>query len=192
MPNRLPRAIAAALAGLLALAVPAAARDAGPDGPVVLTVTGVVDRANRPPMDPFEDILFNVLNESFDQAFAFTRADLSDMPQFEVTAEYEGWPGPVTVGGPRLLDVLTKAGARGDRVVVQAVDGYTVEFETEEVTRDFVLALQMEGEPLDFGGRGPVWLVFPPDSYAGQDNSTDAALPWGVFHIKVLAAEALE
>jgi hypothetical protein len=98
----------------------------------------------------------------------------------------------VTVAGPRLLDVLTKAGARGDKLVVQAIDGYQVEFDTETVTRDFVLALQMDGAPLDIGGRGPVWLVFPPESFAGQDNASDSQLPWAVFHVKVLATQALE
>lgn len=187
----LRRLFAAALAvTLLSVAGSAAAQEEG--GPVVLTVTGAVDRTNRPPMDPFEDILFNVLNESFDQAFTFTRADLAAMPQVEVTAEYPNWPRAVTVTGPRLLDVLTMAGSRGDKVVVQAIDGYQVEFDAENVTRDFVLALEMDGAPLDLGGRGPVWLAFPAESFEGQDNETDSQLPWAVFHVKVLATQALE
>jgi hypothetical protein len=183
--------VAAALFAVPADA-PAVAQDAGAEAPALLTVTGAVGRTNRPAMDPFADALFQALGVEFDQAFEFSRADLTGMPQVEVTAEYPGWPGAVTVSGPRLLDVLTKAGSRGSRIAVMAVDGYAPEFALEDVTRDFVLALEANGRPLNLGGRGPVWLVFPPDSYDGQDAASDAGLAWAVFHIRVLPGETLE
>jgi hypothetical protein len=173
------------LAGL-ALAAPTATAAE----PAVLTLTGAIAEPNRPPADPFRDSLFHALQEDFEHGHAFTRAELLDLPQQELAVEYPGWPRAVTVRGPRLLDVLKAAGGMGgDRVLVQALDGYAPEFALGDITADFVLALEAEGEPLGIGGRGPVWLVFPPDSYAGQDSSNDAGLAWAVFHIKVLDAE---
>ena len=155
--------------------------------PVILTVTGAVETANRLPFDAFEDALFGIYGEAFEQAYTFTRADLLALPQHETTARYPDWPRSADVSGPRLLDVLARAGAQGGRILVQAVDGYSPEFLRGEVNENFILALELEGEPLPLGGRGPLWLVVPPGSYEGQDNETDAALAWAVFHIKVVA-----
>ncbi len=179
------RAAAPLLALLALLLVPPAGAPKAAE-PVILTVTGSVAEPNRPPADPFEDVLFNVLQESFDSAHTFTRSELLALPQHTVTVAYPDWPRAATVRGPRLLEVLAQAGAEGERVVLQAVDGYAPEFAMDELTQDFVLALESQGQPLAVGGRGPLWLVFPPDSYAGQDSSTDAGLAWAVFHIKVL------
>lgn len=181
----MPRAAALLLALLALVLVPAGGSPRAAE-PVILTVTGSVAEANRPPADPFEDVLFNVLQESFDSAHTFTRSELLALPQHTLTVGYPDWPRAVTVRGPRLLEVLAQAGAAGARVVVQAVDGYAPEFAMADLTQDFVLALEAQGKPLAVGGRGPLWLVFPPDSYAGHDSSTDAGLAWAVFHIKVL------
>ncbi len=134
-------------------------------------------------------MLFGIYGETFDQAYTFTRSDLLALTQHEATVEYPDWPRPVTVRGPLLQDVLQQAGAEGDTVMVQAVDGYSPEFLRSDVNESFLLALEMEGEPLPHGGRGPLWLVFPPGSYDGQDDTTDAGLSWAVFHIKVSAGE---
>jgi hypothetical protein len=175
-------------AALLALTqVPDAARAAGP---VVITVTGEIETTNRGPYDPFADVLFGVLEEPFERAYGFTLDDLAALPQQTVELSYPNWPAPVTVSGPTLAAVLDRVGAKGDRVLVQAVDGYAPGFKIAEVKAgSFVLATSLAGTPLPLGGRGPVWLVFPAGSYAGQTAEDDSGLAWAVFHLKIVSGE---
>lgn len=152
------------------LAAPAALA-AGGTGPVILTVTGNVANPNRGPLDAFEDAIFAHLDVKFDKAFTFTLADLKALPQRTVTVRYEGWPRDVTATGPEIGEVLKAAGAEGAKVLVQAVDGYAPEFTREDIARGkLVLAVEADGKPLGLGGRGPLWLLGPPDSFAGQEG----------------------
>lgn len=138
--------------------------------PVILTVTGHVSHPNRGPVDPFRDAVFDHLGVSFDSGFTFTLAQLKALPQQTVTAQYTDWPHAVTASGPSLADVLKAAGAEGKTVVVQAADGYSPEFTGDDVARGkLILALEADGEPLAMGGRGPIWLFGPPDSFAAQE-----------------------
>jgi hypothetical protein len=178
-------ALLVALVLLLPLSAPSRA-----DGPVVLTVTGAIEKTNRGPFEPFSDVLFATLQESFEKAYALTLDDLGALPQQTVEVGYPNWPGPVTVTGPTLASVLDLVGATGSQVLVQAVDGYAPAFKIDEVRAGtFVLATAQGGEPLALGGRGPVWLVFPAGSYAGQTAEDDSGLAWAVFHLKITAGE---
>ena len=96
----------------------------------------------------------------------------------------------MTATGPTLASVIDLVGAKADRVLVQAVDGYAPAFRLSEVRAGtFVLATASDGKPLPLGGRGPLWLVFPAGSYAGQTAEDDSGLAWAVFHLKITAGE---
>lgn len=178
--NRLILALVAAMS-LASYGLSGQARAEG----AVVTVTGNVVETNRSAFDPFADALFNALQIKFDKAHAFSREDLRKLPQQSLRAKYPNWPAEVEVKGPSLKDVLAAAGADGDRVIVRAVDGYAPEFKMADVRAGaFVLALEAGGMPLSIGGRGPLWLVFPPKSYLDQPDD-DGGLAWAVFHIEV-------
>lgn len=137
--------------------------------PVILTVTGNVAHPNRGPFDPSEDVVFAHLDVKFDKAFTFTLADLRALPQRTVTAQYPEWPRPVTATGPSFADVLKAAGAEGKKIMPQAADGYQPEFTGADIARDkMILAIEADGKPLAMGGRGPVWVFGPQDSFEGQ------------------------
>lgn len=154
---------------VLALAWLVAAPGARAAEPVVLTVTGNVAQPNRGPMNSFDDPVFGHLDVTFAKAFTFTLAELRALPQRSLTLRYKEWPREVAASGPGLADVLKAAGASGTKVLVQAVDGYAPEFTGEDLARDkLILALAADGKPLPLGGRGPLWLLGPPDSFAGQ------------------------
>jgi hypothetical protein len=152
--------------------------------PVVLTVTGNVAAPNRGAMDPFEDPVFGHLEVKFEKGFTFTLAELRALPQRSVTVRYEGWPREVTASGPGIAAVLKAAQAEGKKVLVQAVDGYAPEFTAEDIAKDkMILALEADGKPLALGSRGPLWLLGPADSFAGQD--ADAGFAYAVIRIDV-------
>lgn len=139
--------------------------------PVVLTVTGNVAKPNRGPVDPFEDAVFAHLDVKFDKGFTFTLADLKALPQKTVKVRYPEWPREIEAAGPSIADVLKAAGAEGKKILVQAIDGYAPEFTGEDIARDkMILALSAEGKALGLGGRGPLWLLGPMDSFAGQEG----------------------
>lgn len=165
----LRRHVIAALAATagLGLAGPSFAADA--KEPVIVTVTGNVANPNRGKLDAFEDAVFAHLQVTFDKGRTFTLSELRALPQRTVTAKYPDWPREVTATGPALTDVLKAAGAEGKKILVQAADGYAPEFTGDDVKRDkMILAIEMDGKPLDMGGRGPAWLFGPADSFANQ------------------------
>ncbi|WP_421693682.1 molybdopterin-dependent oxidoreductase [Aestuariivirga sp.] len=153
----------------IAVAPFAIAGDAGE--PVVLTVTGNVAHPNRGALDPFDDAVFAHLDVKFDKGFTFTLADLKALPQQTAKAKYNEWPREVTATGPSLADVLKAAGAEGKKILVQAIDGYAPEFTADDVARGkLILAVEADGKPLAMGGRGPLWLFGPRDSFADQQD----------------------
>ena len=163
--------VALALALTAFIVVPDARAGDGKD-PVVLTVTGNVAKPNRGPLDPFE------------KGFTFTLSELKALPQRTVKVRYPDWPREVSATGPAISEVLKVASAEGKKILVQAIDGYAPEFTAEDVARDkMILALSADGKALGFGGRGPLWLLGPPDSFAGQEG--DGGLAWSVVRIDV-------
>ena len=154
------------------------------DEPVILTITGNVMAPNRGPFEPFEDAIFSNMDIKFDKAFTFTLSDLKSLPQKKVQVQYKGWPREVVAVGPAITDVLKAAGAAGQKILVQAIDGYAPEFTGEDIARNkMILALTADGKPLSLGGRGPIWLLGPPNSFAGQEG--EDGLAFAVMRIDV-------
>jgi len=171
---------------LLLLPLPAALAEGGP---AVLTVTGDIAKTNRGPLDPFRDPLFERFAGAFERAYAFDLGDLQALPQHDVTASYPEWQGAVhSFRGPLVSEVLAIAGAQGTTLSFTAIDGYASDYERAVVEKaGFILALSMDGQPLDFGGLGPIWLMVSQDiepAFAEGEPST-AGLAWGLFHIGV-------
>jgi hypothetical protein len=180
------RHILAALVVALTAAhlLPAAAEPAA--GPVLVTVTGAIALTNRVPFDPFRDSFLKFHNKSFDKAFGFDWAALARLPQHTITAQAEGWPRAVAMSGPRLTDVLEKAGAAGRPVTLLALDGYAVELSLQDLAaRDWILAIAADGEPLALGGREPAWLASDTAGRAPATPEEEAKWAWSVFLIEV-------
>lgn len=160
-------------------------------GEPILTVTGAIEKTNRPAFDPGRDLFFGYHGIAFDNAYQFSRSDLLALPVQRLQVTYDVWIEPtVTFEGPRLLDVLDTVGATGDIITVTSLDGYAVHFDRSLLTDDFILAVGDDCTdsgctPLGIGGRGPVWLVFPPGAYPDYTGETDDGLAWAVFHISV-------
>ena len=159
------------------------------DGPAVLTIVGAIEKTNRGPLDPFRDALLARLVDPFEKAYRVTADDLAAMPQQIVTARYQDWPGdPHVFRGPLVGDLLALVKARGTKVTVMGIDGYSAQYERAVLEKaGFILALQMDGEPLDLGGFGPVWLMVSPDAEPAVPDGkpTDSGLVWSAFYLLV-------
>lgn len=182
-----------------ALAVPSLAgsgRGAGAAGPVLLTLSGAIGRANRGPLDPALDQLMHKHDLRFDRAFTFDFAGLVALPSVAIrpTLEYDGKPHRLS--GPLLADVLKMAGvpaAGAFRMLLRSLDGYRVELTLSEAVRDgFIVATHLDGVPIPLGGLGPLWAVFEPDRFPEMARKPlperFARCPWGLYHLEVQAA----
>jgi hypothetical protein len=184
------------LAGALALAAllsvgkaPAAETVRPPEGPVILTITGAVGKANRGPLDAFPDKLMAFQGTRFEQAMQFDRAGLWALGTRKITIQYPGWPGPHEFEGPLLKNVLAAAGVSSGTVHPVALDGYAAEIPYADLEKwPVILALKMDGRWLPLGGAGPGWVIYPRDDFAELSGSDDAKWVWGVSHIRAEGA----
>jgi hypothetical protein len=171
----------AALGLAVLVASPAAA-----ESPVLVTLTGTLENANRGPMDPDRDKLFLFTGGDFDAAHAFDLEGLKALPQAEVAADFPAGGDRVAFRGPTFADLLDAAGAQGDTVIVQALDGYAVEVPRAELeAKGAILALELDGEPLGIGGMGPAMVAFPRAEREDLADMNDDWWVWQVFHVRV-------
>jgi hypothetical protein len=171
-------AFAGGLAAALALPLAAAS-------PVLVTVTGTVE-ANRGPIDEARDKLFLFTNNTFQAAHAFTLEALQALPQETISTDFPKDGEMAEFTGPTFETVLEAAGATGDTVTVQALDGYAVEIpKAELVGKGGILALALNGEPLAIGGMGPAMVAFPRATREDLADMPDDWWVWQIFHVKV-------
>jgi hypothetical protein len=154
--------------------------------PVVLTVTGEAVQSNRPDFDPFQDAFLAFSDNAFQNAHALTYGDLAALPQAEITAAADGWAAPISARGPRLADVLAKAGVSEEAsVALVALDGYAVMLDpVARKLHDWVLAIETDSHPLGIGGRGPAWLMYESGDMPA-DADAEAQWVWSVYLITV-------
>ena len=96
--------------GLAAAVVAALAWPALGASPVLVTVTGAVENANRGPMNPDEDKLFVFTGSEFEAAHGFTLEALQGLPQTTVRSDFPKG-GPVAeFTGPSFEALLEAAG----------------------------------------------------------------------------------
>lgn len=158
-----------------------------PAGPVLLTVAGAVENANRGPVDGFTDAFFAYHEIAFERAAEFDQVALEALGMHETRAHYPNWPGESTFEGPLLADVLKAAGAGGGALRAVALDGYASVIPLADLEKyPMLLALKRDGKYLGLGGRGPAWIVYPREDHAElQAAEDDSGLAWAVFVLVV-------
>lgn len=163
-------------------------------GPVLLTVTGAIGRANRGPLDPALDQMMHKQKIYFDQAYTFDFAALLALTPLTIrpTLEYDSQPHQLS--GASLLDVIKTTGAAladDTRLLLRAVDGYAVTISVADARKyRFIVATHLDGRPMPLGGLGPLWAVYDADRFAEMRakpiNARFALCPWALYHIEVL------
>jgi hypothetical protein len=168
--------------------LPAFAGDeaSAPRDMVVLTVSGMIGKTNRGPLDPRKDSLLALQKIDFRQAFAFDRATLLSLPQGTVTAQPPEFDAPATFKGPLLREVLGLVEAAQVRTSFVALNGYTGWLDPDDIkTSDFILALEADGKPLGLGQQGPIWLLNTRAPDFKPDDTHHGHWVWALFYIKV-------
>lgn len=120
-----------------------------PAGPVVLTIQGIVSRANQ------------------GERAQFDMKMLEKLPQKSFTTQTPWYPQPVSFTGPLLRDVLAAVGAKGSTITAVALNDYKTEIPFEDATRhDVIVARLMNERPMPIREKGPLFIVYPFDTKA--------------------------
>ena len=82
--------------------------------PAVLTVTGLISRTNRGPLNKVLDQLMSKHGLQFERAFSFDLSARAALPQINIrpTLEYDAKPHQLR--GPLMIDVLMMAGVSAE------------------------------------------------------------------------------
>lgn len=162
-------------------------------GPAVVTVFGDVGLANRGPLDPDTDPLFDRYGLGLASAAAIGWDQLAALDQHSIGADFPAGSAVHEFSGPLLRDVLglTDPG-RGD-LVFTAIDGYQLALPQMVFdVHDVLLAIRVDGEPMALGGLGPAMLVWPRIDDVALSGMPDDNWIWGVFAIEVQAGDPAE
>jgi hypothetical protein len=137
---------------LLAPAVAAAAEL--PNGPVVLTVSGLIALPN------------------LDGTAAFDMPMLARMPQSSFVARTPWFSRPRKFTGPLLRDVLAAAGSRGPQLRAVALNDYRVEIPADDAQRfGVIVARLLDDKPMAVRDKGPLFIIYPFDDQSGLRNA---------------------
>lgn len=127
---------------------PAVANDLpAPEGPVLLTVTGVIDATNAEDAAHFDlDMLQAVGTETFETSTIWTE-------------------GKQSFTGVPLQALMARLGVEQGTIRATAINDYAIEIPLDDPTSQAaILAFAIDGSPISRRQKGPLWLVYPFDS----------------------------
>ncbi|WP_163852298.1 molybdopterin-dependent oxidoreductase [Pseudooceanicola aestuarii] len=145
---RLPVPMAAVLA--VCLAAPLHAGDLPtPEGAVLLTVTGAIDRTNA------------------EGAALFDLEMLEEFGGTEITTTTIWTEGEKQFEGVSLHRLIDELGIEAETLKATAINDYAVEIPIEDAVEGGpILAYRMNGDTMSVRDKGPLWIVYPYDSNA--------------------------
>jgi hypothetical protein len=119
---------------------------ARPSGPVILTITGTIDRTNAPGRAEFDRAMLQALGES------------------KLATSTEWTDGKPVFTGVLASKVLEAVGAHGKTVLATALNDFQATIPLDDLTRyPVLLAMSMNGTELTARDKGPIWVVYPRD-----------------------------
>jgi hypothetical protein len=100
-----------------------------------------------------------------DKIYHYSRAELLGLPVYSIQTS-TNWTSTELWEGPRLMDVLEKAGMRGSTIRVVAYDDFSQEIPVSFIRQyQPILAYRENGRELRLDDFGPLFIIFPRDRY---------------------------
>jgi hypothetical protein len=117
--------------------------------------------------------------------YHFTQEQLLALPEHSITTSTQ-WTSRATFTGPLLSDVLKQVGASGSRIEVHTLDDYTETIPLSDCDRyGLVMAYSMNGKRLKISDFGPLFLIYPRDTFPAELTGSAANSKF-VWQIKSL------
>lgn len=126
---------------------------AAPKGRSILTVAGAVGNTNAP------------------GTAVLDAAMLDALPVHNFKTSTPWFKGAVTFSGPLLADVLKLVGAKGETLAIKALNDYQIKVPVSDAEQyQPILARRVDGKVLSVREKGPLFLIYPFDTYPELKN----------------------
>ena len=125
--------------------------------------------------------------DSAGNAYEMSEREFLGLPQSTVTTS-TAWTPKSDFAGPLLSKVLTEVDAKGTKLRLIALDNFSVEVDAGYLEKyGTILAVSMNGVRLTIRDFGPVFVMFPRDSFKEQLDTPAATsyLVWQLCGIEV-------
>jgi hypothetical protein len=107
----------------------------------------------------------NIAVTNKDGTAQFDRSMLESLGTVTFETQTPWYKGRVKFEGVPLAKLLGQLGAKGDRLVVVALNDYSAEIPVEDFAKyGVILAMKRDGEYLTVRDKGPLFIVYPFDS----------------------------
>lgn len=165
----MPKHLISSLAVLIVLWItPALAQMQQPSGPVLLKVTGAIDRTNVGDAAHFDRTMLEALDWR----------DIRTHTSFTV--------GEQVFAGPTIESLFDYVGAQGSAVIATAINDYSVEISIAQlIENDAFLAMDHGGRPMRVRDKGPIWIVFPLTEQAARLQPFDREMVWQLVSLHI-------
>ena len=140
-----------------------------PTGPVLLEVAGSLENRNAPDGVVFDrDMLWSLVDSIIDSSTIWT-------------------DGVKRFRGVLVSAILEATGAKGAEIDALAHDEYVISIPRAELEQyGVILALEMDGKPLTTRTKGPVWMIYPRDSFPElQEDIYNLRMVWHTKRLTV-------
>ncbi|KAA0875713.1 hypothetical protein [Nitrincola tapanii] len=118
-----------------------------PEGSVILTVSGLIERSNTPSGEA-----------------EFDRAMLESLAQVATQTQTPWAEGVNLYEGPLIRAVADAVGANGQTLVITALNDYSAEMPVSDLYEfDVILALKMNQAYMRVRDKGPLFVIYPFD-----------------------------
>lgn len=139
-----------------------------PKGPVLLTISGQIERTNVGREAQFDREMLEALG----QISLRTKSVLLDKVQL-----FEGIP---------LRAVLERTGAKGVSIRASALNDYKMDIPWSDLQYDPILAMRVDGQILKLRDKGPLWIVYPRDDHTAlQTPIYDSRWVWQLNRLHI-------
>ena len=141
-----------------------------PEGPVILEISGAIEKTNGMNKARFDHKMLEVIG--------FSELQTS-------TPWTEGVP---VFNGVLISKLLDFVGVQGDTVLAIALNDYKVEIPVSDFRNyPVILASSMNGVRLKVRDKGPLWIIYPVDQYQELKNQ-ETQFKW-VWQLKELRVQ---
>lgn len=100
-----------------------------------------------------------------------SRADLEKFPMIKIKTITPWTKAPSVFEGISLNALLTSVNAHGETLTAKALNDYAASLPISDLAKyDPILAMKMDGKVLRVRDKGPLWIIYPWDSYPETQN----------------------
>jgi hypothetical protein len=140
-----------------------------PEGPVILTVSGLISNTNG------------------DGVALYDKDLIAEIGISEINTSTTWTDGKNKFIGVLGRDLLKAVGAKGTEIFAVAVNDYKITIPISDFNKyDVLLATSMNGKVLTRRDKGPIWVVYPRDDHSElQTETINGRMIWQLVKIVV-------